>query len=106
MGKTSADRCHEDWVAASRARRHGAGETLCHIEEQLSILAPAASLVSVIDGHPASLSWLGGVADYRIVPLGNERFGQSGDILDLYHHYELDADAIVDAAARALLEAV
>jgi pyruvate dehydrogenase E1 component len=71
----------------------------------LSVMAPAASLVSVLDGHPAALSWLGGVGDYRVVPLGNERFGQSGDIVDLYHHYEIDADAVVDAAARALLEA-
>jgi pyruvate dehydrogenase E1 component len=69
------------------------------------VLAPGASLVSVCDGHPATLSWLGGVADYRIVPLGNAGFGQSGDLVDLFHHYEIDADAIVDAAARALLEA-
>jgi len=103
---TSADRCHSDWVAASRARRHGESDALCHIENQLSVLASGASLVSVLDGHPAALSWLGGVADYRIVPLGNERFGQSGDIGDLFHHYEIDADAIVDAAARALLEAI
>ena len=102
---TSADRCHADWVAASKARRHGDTGALSHIEACLSVLAPGASLVSVLDGHPAALSWLGGVADFRIVPLGNERFGQSGDIVDLYHHYELDADAVVDAAARALLEA-
>lgn len=103
---TSADRCHSEWLAASRARRGGDATALSHIEKQLSVLAPGASLVSVLDGHPAALSWLGGVSDYRIVPLGNERFGQSGDLVDLYHYYELDADAVVDAAARALLEAV
>jgi pyruvate dehydrogenase E1 component len=102
---TSADRCHEDWVAASRSRRRGQRDVLCHVEQKLSVLAPGASLVSVLDGHPAALSWLGGVADYRIVPLGNGRFGQSGDIIDLFHHYEIDTYAIVDAAARALLEA-
>lgn len=102
---TSADRCHRDWLAASRARRGGEAAAHSHIEKQLAALDPGASLVSVIDGHPASLSWLGGVSDYRIVPLGNERFGQSGDIPDLFHHYEIDADAVVDAAARALLEA-
>jgi pyruvate dehydrogenase E1 component len=102
---TSADRCHADWTAAFRSRRLGESDAASHIEEQLSVLAPGASLVSVVDGHPATLSWLGGVADYRIVPLGNEGFGQSGDLIDLFHHYEIDADAIVDAAARALLEA-
>jgi pyruvate dehydrogenase E1 component len=102
---TSADRCHADWMAAFRARRLGESDAASHIEEQLSVLAPRASLVSVCDGHPATLSWLGGVADYRVAPLGNERFGQSGDLVDLFHHYEIDTDAIVDAAARALLEA-
>jgi pyruvate dehydrogenase E1 component len=103
---TSSDRCHEEWVAASHARRAGDRNALCHLERQLSVLAPGASLVSVIDGHPAALSWLGGVADYRIVPLGNGKFGQSGDIPDLFHHYGIDTDAIVDAAARAVLEAL
>jgi pyruvate dehydrogenase E1 component len=102
---TSADRCHADWLEASRERRRGKGGALSHVEKQLAALAPGASLVSVVDGHPATLSWLGGVADYRVVPLGNERFGQSGDIPDLFHHYGIDAEAIVDAAARALLEA-
>ena len=41
----------------------------------------------------------------RIVPLGVDRFGQSGDIPDLYREYGIDADAIVDAAARACLRA-
>ena len=41
----------------------------------------------------------------RIVPLGVDRFGQSGDIPDLYREYGIDADAIIDAAARACLRA-
>lgn len=102
---TSADRCHSEWLAASRARRGGDAAALSHIERQLSRLAAGASLVSVVDGHPAALSWMGAVADYRIVALGNERFGQSGDIPDLFRSYEIDAEAVVDAAARALLEA-
>jgi len=39
-----------------------------------------------------------------VQPLGVEHFGQSGDIPDLYRLYGLDADAIIDAAAQALLE--
>jgi pyruvate dehydrogenase E1 component len=35
--------------------------------------------------------------------LGVDRFGQSGDLPDLYRHYGLDADAILDAAAAACL---
>jgi pyruvate dehydrogenase E1 component len=58
----------------------------------------------VLDGHPATLSWLGAVSGHAIAPLGVARFGQSGDIPDLYRTYGLDADAIVDAAARLSVE--
>ncbi len=37
------------------------------------------------------------------MPLGVDHFGQSGDIPDLYRVYGIDSDAIIDAAARALL---
>ena len=56
----------------------------------------------MIDGHPATLSWLGAVRGQRIAPLGIDHFGQSGDIPDLYANYGIDADAIVDAAEAAL----
>jgi pyruvate dehydrogenase E1 component len=57
----------------------------------------------VLDGHPASHSWLGGVLGHRVFPLGPDRFGQSGDIPDLYRVYGIDTDAILDACAQALL---
>jgi pyruvate dehydrogenase E1 component len=60
--------------------------------------------VTVLDGHPATLSWLGAVARHRVVALGVDRFGQSGDIPDLYREYGLDSQAIIDAAARACLD--
>ena len=37
-------------------------------------------------------------------PLGVDRFGQSGDIPDLYRVYGLDAEAIVERAALACTE--
>jgi pyruvate dehydrogenase E1 component len=49
------------------------------------------------------LSWLGAVGRNVVVPLGVDQFGQSGDIPDLYRVYGLDRDAIIDAAARAVL---
>lgn len=57
----------------------------------------------MLDGSPAALSWLGGVKGMRVSPLGTDRFGQTGDLLDLYRTYRLDADAIVDAAAELFL---
>ena len=94
---TSPDRLHRNWRSA-RAR----GE-ISVAEQLLARLRPRAPLVTVGDFHPATLSWLGAVAGNPIVPLGVERFGQSGDIPDLYQAYGIDAEAILDAAARACL---
>jgi pyruvate dehydrogenase E1 component len=71
------------------------------------LLAPLgrnARLITVLDGHPLTLSWLGGVGPHRTVPLGVEGFGQSGDIPDLYRVLRLDTAAIVDAVAQAVAE--
>jgi pyruvate dehydrogenase E1 component len=66
-------------------------------------MGPGSAIVTLLDGHPASLSWLGGVRGQRIIPLGVDHFGQSGDIPALYREYELDTDAVLDACAQALL---
>ena len=41
----------------------------------------------MIDGHPATLGWLGAVHGHRTRALGVEHFGQSGSVADLYRHY-------------------
>jgi pyruvate dehydrogenase E1 component len=99
---TSPDRLHDGWVGALRARRNGE-RMACHVEHLLAPLAPNAALVTVLDGHPATHSWLGAVRGQRVIPLGPDHFGQSGDIPDLYHAYDIDQDAILDACAQALL---
>jgi pyruvate dehydrogenase complex dehydrogenase (E1) component len=58
-------------------------------------------IVSVLDGHPATLAWLGAVYGHKVRPLGVEHFGQTGTIPDLYRHYGIDANAVI-AAAQAL----
>src|SRR5579871_545175 len=75
-------------------------------ERLLAQLRPGAALVTVGDFHPATLSWLGAVRQNPVVPLGIDRFGQSGDIPDLYRAYGIDKEAILDAAARACLLAL
>jgi len=102
LALTSADRLHAGWLAALRARRAGQ-RAESHIERLLAPLAPGAALVTVLDGHPAAHAWLGAVRGNRVVPLGPDRFGQSGDIPDLYRAYGMDEDAILDACAQALL---
>ena len=83
----------------------GASAT-AQVERLFAPLPEDAALVTVLDAHPATLSWLGSVAGHRIYPLGVERFGQAGDIPDLYRAYGIDTDAILDAAARACLRRV
>jgi pyruvate dehydrogenase E1 component len=100
---TSPERLHDDWMSVRRARIGGAKPASAQVERLLALLAPDAAIVTVIDGHPLTLSWLGSIAGHRIYPLGVDRFGQSGDIPDLYRTYGIDADAILDAAARALV---
>jgi pyruvate dehydrogenase E1 component len=98
----SPDRLHRDWSAALASRARG-DRRAAHIERLLSALSPRAVLATVIDGPPATLSWLGSVRGHRLAPLGLDRFGQSGDLPDLYRAYRLDAGAILDATASALV---
>jgi pyruvate dehydrogenase E1 component len=96
---TSADRLNAGWTAAQRARERGLVHARSHIEKLLGGLPPHCGIVSVLDGHPASLAWLGAVHGHRVRPLGVEHFGQTGSIPELYRHYGIDADAIIAAAA-------
>ncbi len=99
---TSPDRLHAGWLAQGRARREGrAGESV--VEKLLAPLDRDAALVTILDGHPAAHAWLGSVRGQRVVPLGVDRFGQGGDLPDLYDAYGLDAAAILDACAAAVL---
>jgi len=100
LAVTSADRLNAGWTAAQRARRRGNASATSHIERLLSPLPRHCTLVTVIDGHPATLAWLGAVAGHRTVPLGVEHFGQTGTISDLYQHFGIDADSIVASVSR------
>ena len=96
---TSADRLHAGWTAARKIRRDNRGSTYTsHIERLLAPLPRDCGIVTVIDGHPATLGWLGSVRGHRLEALGVEHFGQTGTIDDLYRHHGMDANAIIDAA--------
>ena len=103
LAVTSPDRLNAGWHAAERARQGGQAEARAPVERLLAPLGADAALVTVTDGHPASLSWLGAVRGHVVQALGVEHFGQSGDVAELYRHYRLDTDAILEAAAAACL---
>jgi len=98
LAVTSADRLNAGWQAATRARMRGERNTRSHVETLLSELPAFAAIITAIDAHPATLSWLGGVFGHRTASLGVEHFGQSGRIADLYAHHGLDVPAILHAA--------
>ncbi len=95
LAVTSADRLNAGWSAAQRTRARGHNDAYSHIERLLGYLPSSCHLVTVIDGHPSTLSWLGAVCGHRTMPLGVEHFGQTGTIQDLYRHFGIDAASIV-----------
>jgi pyruvate dehydrogenase E1 component len=101
LAVTSADRLNAGWTAAQRARERGLVHARSHIERLLADVPGHCGIVTVLDGHPATLAWLGAVNGHRVRSLGVEHFGQTGSIPDLYRHYGIDADAII-AAAQAI----
>ncbi|MDQ3143634.1 MAG: transketolase, partial [Pseudomonadota bacterium] len=102
LAVTSPDLLHRGW-SESQAQRWSGVHKPSHVGTLLARLAPGAGLVTLCDAAPASLSWLGGVLGQRVAPLGVDRFGQTGNLADLYAAYRLDGDAITQAAAELLL---
>ncbi len=103
LAVTSADRLNAGWTAAQRARRRGVADAASHIERLFENLPPHCTIITVTDGHPAALAWFGSVMGHKTAPLGVEHFGQTGSVADLYHHFGIDADAIV-ATAHGLVK--
>src|SRR6201994_1348883 len=82
-----------------RAVARVAGEsTGTSILDELFPASRRAPLVTVLDGHPHALSFLGALSGGQISCLGVHDFGQSGDVQDLYRHFGIDAEEIAGAA--------
>ena len=100
LAVTSADRLNSGWTAARRARARGNKAATSQIERLMEQVPRDCTLITVTDGHPATLAWIGGVKGHATTPLGVEHFGQTGTIRDLYRHFQIDAEAIVSAASH------
>jgi pyruvate dehydrogenase E1 component len=94
---TSTDRLFRGWMARCR------GE---HEAIYLDTLLPQAdrqtAAVTLLDGHPLALAWLGNVLQAPLHALGVTDFGESAALSDLYHKHQIDADAVLGAIARLL----
>jgi pyruvate dehydrogenase E1 component len=92
---TSADRLYAGHSHARRMRSQS------HVDAILAGAPRHCALVTVTDGHPAALAWLGGVHGHRTASLGVDAFGQSAAIGDLYGHFGIDVNGILAAAEEA-----
>lgn len=93
---TSPGRLYRSWrehvlSGVRSARRHPRPTSL-------NPFPVGVALVTVQDAASHHLAWLGGALGTASVSLGVDRFGQSGNISDLYRCCDLDAGAIVNAA--------
>jgi pyruvate dehydrogenase E1 component len=99
---TSADRL---WRAVQlrrgllRGPRHGVDEAV------LDRLLRPAPLVTLLDGHPHTLAFLGTLHRVPVTCLGVSEFGQAGALADVHRHHGIDAQGVVDAALDLLDEA-
>lgn len=98
---TSPALLHRGWVEAGRLRMNGRAATH-HLEELIPPAERSCPLVTVMDGHPHALSFLGSVFGARVIPLGVDEYGQSGSRQELYDHYQIGLKAMIRAAVAAL----
>ena len=59
---------------------------------------PSLDPAEQADGHPHTLAFLSGVNQVKSRNLGVSRFGQAGDVEDVYRFHGIDVDSIVRAA--------
>jgi pyruvate dehydrogenase E1 component len=91
-----------DLIFRALQARQGLGEGDDAILEELFPADRSAPIVSVLDGHPHTLSFLSAIRRTPIACLGVSSFGQSGDVEDLYRYFGIDADTIVGAAVDVI----
>jgi len=82
--------------------RQGRQEGPSWILDQVFPGSHAAPMVTVLDGHPHTLAFLGAVNQVPVTSLGVTGFGQSGSLADVYRLHGLDADSIVTAALDSI----
>ncbi len=78
--------------------RTGTGQSPNWILDQLFPAGRAAPMVTVLDGHPHALAFLGVINRVPVATLGVREFGQVGSLDDVYRHHGIDTDSIVRAA--------
>jgi pyruvate dehydrogenase E1 component len=78
--------------------RQGQGDAPSWILDQVFPAARSAPMITVLDGHPHTLTFLSSINQVATKSLGVGRFGQVGSLEAVYRHHGIDTDSIVRAA--------
>ena len=89
---TSSDRMLDDWKNKQLSSKPNTDES--HVENLLKEIPRDTKILTVIDGHQLTLSWLGSVLGHKVIPLGVDRFGQTGNIKELLTEFAIDSGNI------------
>lgn len=82
--------------------RQGRGDAPTWIIDQVLPAERARPMVTVLDGHPHTLSFLATIHGVPVRCLGVTDFGQVGSLDDVYQYHGIDTDSIVAAALDAV----
>lgn len=99
---TGAGSVYREFQSAQHATLAGASKQSHLLEELVSPTERAIPVVTVVDGHPHSMAWIGAALNAPTTPLGVVGFGQSGTVPDLYREYKIDTASICAACVQSL----
>jgi pyruvate dehydrogenase E1 component len=94
---TSVDQLFRGWMGWCRGEPHAG-----YLDQLLPIADRHTPAITLLDGHPLALGWLGNLLHAPVRALGVTAFGESAALPDLYHKHQIDADAVLGAIARLL----
>ncbi|HSJ27227.1 MAG TPA: pyruvate dehydrogenase [Acidimicrobiia bacterium] len=101
---TSGDRLFREWRAglASSAQSASMSAAPGHLERLLTAAGAGAPILTVHDASSHAMAWVGSVLGQPVVPVGVDRFGESGTVAEVYGLLGLDRDSIVNAGLLAI----
>jgi len=101
---TSLDRLYRDWRGRleTAARSASVSPRPGHLEQLLVGAHRDAPIVTIHDAASHAMAWVGSVLGQRLVPIGVDRFGESGTLNEVYGAVGLDAETIVNAGLMAV----
>ena len=94
----SPDKLYSDWMISK------SNSTSSHIEKILKLYNRNTTIITIIDAHSSSLAWIGSVLGHKVFPMGLNKFGQSGDLAEVYKYTNIDFKSIIDRIAKSIID--